>query len=142
MRRLTLTLAALALGAGAMYYLDPQQGSRRRALVRDKAVSLQHQTVDMACARGRDLRNRAQGLYARMRRLFSRASEAASDRFGTQFLDTQPLDMESQPKWARRMGDRIRESKGAVLAMATPIALAAGRAVYRSRRAQPGMGGR
>jgi hypothetical protein len=59
----TLTfLAGAGLGAGLMYLLDPQAGRRRRALIRDQAVSLAHQAQDAAGAVAEDAANRAQGL--------------------------------------------------------------------------------
>ncbi|WP_410960003.1 hypothetical protein, partial [Salmonella sp. SAL4434] len=45
-----------------MYVLDPQQGRRRRALARDKAVRLAHEAQDAAEVVGRDFSNRARGL--------------------------------------------------------------------------------
>jgi hypothetical protein len=62
MDRALSLLAGMGLGAGLMYLFDPQQGRRRRALARDKAVSLAHQAQDAAEAVAKDLRNRAQGL--------------------------------------------------------------------------------
>jgi hypothetical protein len=55
-------LAGVGAGAGLMYLLDPQQGRRRRALVRDQAVRLAHEAQDTAEVVGRDMRNRARGL--------------------------------------------------------------------------------
>src|SRR5437762_2000619 len=62
MHRAMTLLAGAGLGAGLMYFLDPQMGRRRRALARDKAVSLGHQAQDAAELVGRDMRNRARGL--------------------------------------------------------------------------------
>ena len=42
MRRGGDILAGLLLGAGAMYLLDPDRGTRRRALMRDRAIHLGH----------------------------------------------------------------------------------------------------
>lgn len=58
-----LGLAALggAVGAGLMYMLDPQMGRRRRALLRDKSISVTRQTVAVVDKTSRDLRNRAHG---------------------------------------------------------------------------------
>jgi hypothetical protein len=60
---LMLTSGA-ALGAGLMYMLDPDRGTRRRALARDKAVRAAHKTSDAVEALGRDAANRAKGLAA------------------------------------------------------------------------------
>lgn len=49
-------LGALGIGALAMYFFDPENGRRRRALLRDKAVHY-----------NKDLRNRAQGAVAETR---------------------------------------------------------------------------
>jgi hypothetical protein len=64
MNRACSLLAGAGLGAGMMYLLDPQQGRRRRAMVRDKAVHLAHEARDAGCVVARDMRNRAQGLWA------------------------------------------------------------------------------
>ena len=61
-------IAALGIGAIAMYYLDPISGKRRRALLRDQAVHAKHRISDYTEHKARDLRNRAQGLVARGRR--------------------------------------------------------------------------
>jgi hypothetical protein len=62
-------LSGAALGAAVMYFLDPQGGGRRRALVRDKAVSLAHQAEDYAEKTARDLGNRASGLAHEARKM-------------------------------------------------------------------------
>ena len=61
-------IAALGIGAIAMYYLDPVSGKRRRALLRDQAVHAKHRISDYTEHKARDLRNRAHGLVARSRR--------------------------------------------------------------------------
>ncbi|HXE56621.1 MAG TPA: SRPBCC family protein [Gemmatimonadales bacterium] len=60
-------LTGLALGAGMMYLLDPGRGSRRRALIRDKAVRSLHKTGDAMGATARDVANRARGAVAGVR---------------------------------------------------------------------------
>lgn len=61
-------IAALGIGAIAMYYLDPVSGKRRRALLRDQAVHAKHRISEYTEHKAKDLRNRAQGLVARSRR--------------------------------------------------------------------------
>jgi len=60
-------LLGVAVGALAMLIMDPQQGRRRRALVRDKLVHAGHVSRDFIESRSRDLRNRAQGVVAEIR---------------------------------------------------------------------------
>lgn len=55
------------LGAVAMYYLDPDRGRRRRALVRDQAVHLTHETEDLINRKAQHYRNRATGIIAEAR---------------------------------------------------------------------------
>lgn len=45
--RLSSLVTGLAIGAGLMYYLDPDRGRRRRALVRDQLIHLQHELDDV-----------------------------------------------------------------------------------------------
>ena len=59
-----MLLGGVALGAGLMYILDPDQGRRRRALLRDKLVSASNKASDAAGKTSRDLSNRAQGVIA------------------------------------------------------------------------------
>lgn len=62
MGRLCAALTGFGLGAGLIYLLDPSMGRRRRAMLRDKAMSLGHQAYDAAGTVARDMKNRAQGL--------------------------------------------------------------------------------
>jgi len=57
----------VALGALAMYFLDPQEGRTRRARLRDKLVRLEHVSEEAAHATRRDVSNRARGLVAELR---------------------------------------------------------------------------
>lgn len=62
----------LGLGALLMYIFDPQLGRRRRAIARDKMIRLGHKTADAIDVTSRDLKNRALGLAAETRSLFSK----------------------------------------------------------------------
>jgi hypothetical protein len=57
-------LAGLGTGATLMYFLDPDGGRRRRALMKDQAVELAHDAGEAINATTEDLSNRAYGLYA------------------------------------------------------------------------------
>lgn len=60
-------ILGMATGAAMMYITDPVVGRRRRALVRDKAVSGLHDAEDTLRRTGEDLRNRTTGTVAEMR---------------------------------------------------------------------------
>lgn len=60
-------VATFAAGAAAMYYLDPTVGRRRRALVRDQAVSACHDAEHFARAKSRRAADRVQGVMAKTR---------------------------------------------------------------------------
>src|SRR5918996_1588515 len=70
-------LGPFALGAAAMYLLDPDRGGRPRALIRDKAIWAGRKTRDGAAALGCDLQNRAIGAVSELRSGF--ANDTASD---------------------------------------------------------------
>lgn len=63
-------LAGAALGAAAMYFSDPRQGRRRRALLRDQLYSLGLGAIDVRDAATHDLNNRLQGARARLQQTF------------------------------------------------------------------------
>ena len=60
-------LAGVALGAASAFILDPQQGRRRRALVRDKMARNAREGREFGEAAAKDLRARAQGAAAQLR---------------------------------------------------------------------------
>src|SRR5207237_1648669 len=62
-----------ASGLGLMYFLDPDQGRRRRALVRDQMVHAAHKTGDAVDATARDIAKRAKGAVAELRGRFQDA---------------------------------------------------------------------
>src|SRR5947208_9164012 len=78
MRRELVLLSGVGAGAALMYMLDPDRGARRRALVRDKAVSLANKTPDALNATARDLSNRARGLVSEAGAMF-RGDEASDE---------------------------------------------------------------
>lgn len=57
-------LGGFALGILTMYLMDPNQGNRRRALIRDKVYSAAVTTRKALESQSRDLANRAKGLRA------------------------------------------------------------------------------
>ena len=60
-------LMGLGLGVGLMYFMDPERGRRRRALVRDKVAHTTRVSSKALGAVGLDLAHRAAGLIARAR---------------------------------------------------------------------------
>jgi uncharacterized membrane protein len=74
----TRLLASAALGALAMYVMDPDKGRRRRALARDKALSVVGDTRYACGVAARAASHRMPGWRARARRLFAR-DEAPDD---------------------------------------------------------------
>jgi uncharacterized membrane protein len=72
MGKLTSLLYGLGVGAGLMYFLDPQSGDRRKALLRDQLNSLRNDANDLVDSGVRDLRNRARGLMAEGMAIVSR----------------------------------------------------------------------
>jgi hypothetical protein len=64
---LLMLLTGAGIGALVMYLIDPEQGRRRRAVMRDKLISASNQAADFINSKSRDLSNRAQGTVAEAR---------------------------------------------------------------------------
>jgi len=96
--------AGLTAGAGAMYFLDPDQGARRRALIRDKFVKWNRQFTDAVASTGRDLANRSQGMLAETRHFLKGDSNAIPTVEGGQG----PLVEERSGTRGRRQGKYAR----------------------------------
>lgn len=67
MRKQLVALGGVGVGAAFMYLFDPDRGSRRRGLLRDKLAAAANKIPDGMSATARDLRNRAKGLSAGVR---------------------------------------------------------------------------
>lgn len=65
-------LGAAAAGALLTFFLDPDQGRRRRAIARDKLASGMSRAGEASDAMARDLQHRTRGLTAGLRRRLSR----------------------------------------------------------------------
>lgn len=70
MNNKTAIVGAVGLGAALMYFFDPDRGSRRRALVRDKVEAAGNKATIYAEKMSRDIRNRAYGMAAETKALF------------------------------------------------------------------------
>ncbi|RPJ26451.1 MAG: BON domain-containing protein [Chloroflexi bacterium] len=64
--KLKTLLASIGLGAGLMYFFDPQHGDRRRAMVRDKANRFVNNIDESLDTAVEDARNRARGVLSEM----------------------------------------------------------------------------
>ena len=58
------TLGAIGIGAGLMYMMDPEEGPRRRAMVRDKFTHWGHEAEDMVEGKAQHLSNKAKGMMS------------------------------------------------------------------------------
>jgi len=72
-------ITGLGVGAGLMYFTDPDRGRRRRALVRDRFYSFFARSGRGLDKAWRDASNRSQGIIAEARRLAWGAGEAPDD---------------------------------------------------------------
>src|SRR5438552_11316229 len=61
-------VASFALGAAAMYFLDPDKGRRRRAILRDRSRSAITEMLNFVSVAARDAAHRAQGVRAQAQR--------------------------------------------------------------------------
>ncbi|MGE5206772.1 MAG: SRPBCC family protein [Chlamydiota bacterium] len=112
----------LSLGARLMYMLDPDQGRRRRAMARDRAVWLAHQ-AELTIDRGvRDLFNRAQGAADETFSLL--APKPVSDqvlrdrvrsRLGRATSHPHAIEVEAKDGWVTLKGPALQDEVRRVL---------------------------
>lgn len=69
--RLFRLIVGSVTGAALMYFLDPQAGKRRRALMRDQLVKLSNTASNQVDVIAENTANRAQGMAAETRNRFS-----------------------------------------------------------------------
>jgi len=73
-------IASVGVGAGLAYLFDPDQGRRRRALIRDKTASATESVNEALDGKARHWSNRARGLVAEARHLVVRGRRAAEQK--------------------------------------------------------------
>lgn len=78
MRREIMLVAGMAAGGAIMYFLDPERGNRRRAIVRDQVTETAKTTSRAIGKTSRDMVNRTGGLVAETKSLFA-DGEASDD---------------------------------------------------------------
>jgi uncharacterized membrane protein len=74
MGKIKTFLYGAAIGAGLMYFMDPQNGTRRKAMLRDQVDKLRNQGDEALDTAVNDLRNRARGVLAEGMALVSNES--------------------------------------------------------------------
>ena len=120
--RLKTFLVTVGLTAGVMYFFDPQQGNRRRALVRDQ-VNKWISDLDYSIDRGRrDLRNRTRGVLSEMTARFSDQGapdwileERVRSNLGRIPSNTRAIDIRADGGYIYLSGPAIREDRDDIL---------------------------
>ncbi|HSK71249.1 MAG TPA: YtxH domain-containing protein [Pyrinomonadaceae bacterium] len=80
MKGILAILSGIGVGAALMYLFDPQDGNRRRALIRDKATALSNDTQEAISGKAQDLSNRAKGLIHEAKSTFSNENQDVSEQ--------------------------------------------------------------
>jgi uncharacterized membrane protein len=94
-------LTTLGLGVGAMYFLDPDRGDRRRADVRDQVMKLRSEAQSVWSEGSEDLAQRFKGVGQRAEDMAQDATRGGMDALGGQINGMKfKLDM-------NRPGDRL-----------------------------------
>jgi hypothetical protein len=121
-------LAGAAVGSVLTFFLDPNTGRRRRALVRDKATSARRHTIAGLDATTRDVANRARGVAAKVRR--RRSDEPVSDEtliervrtaIGRASTHPHAIDVIAQGGHVRLCGPVLADEVSDILAAAAAV---------------------
>jgi osmotically-inducible protein OsmY len=115
MKNLLRITAAFGAGMALMYFLDPNAGRRRRALVRDRAVSTGHDVQRFASTNSRHVANHLRGVAARTR-----------GRFAHEDIDDDRLEAQIRSRLGRLVerphGVEVRVRDGCVVLKGTATA--------------------
>ena len=122
MRKTPLAIAALLLGAGAVYFLDPRQGAQRRSAFGERVRGW----IDAATqGASRQVQAASEGMHGLQRRWQERGQRLRDEDDGLEPLSMTPPPLESDPP--------KRSKVLPALAVATPVAVAVGAALLRQR---------
>ena len=121
-------VGGVGLGAALMYIFDPDRGTRRRALIRDKVEAAGNKLGDKVEKMGRDLSNRAYGVVAETKSIFQPdevTDDVLVDRVRSR-LGRIPVDIGSFDLAAK---DGVLTLRGQIVADELPKVLRAARFV-------------
>src|SRR5512139_2384970 len=120
--RLKTLLATVGITAGLMYFLDPQQGNRRRAQVQNQInrwINDLNYSIDTG---KRDLRNRTRGVLSEMTaRLSDQGApdwileERVRSNFGRIAGNTRGVNVRADGGYIYLSGPALREERDAIL---------------------------
>jgi uncharacterized membrane protein len=120
--RLKTLLVTVGLGAGLMYFFDPQQGNRRRAQVQNQIntwISDLETSIDMG---KRDLRNRTRGVLSEMTAKLSEQDapdwileERVRSNFGRISGNTRAVDVRANRGHIYLSGPVLRQDRDTIL---------------------------
>ena len=120
--RLKTLLTTLGLGAGLMYFMDPQHGNRRRALVRDRVNSWIYSLDQSLDTARQDLRNRTRGVLSEMTaRLSDQGApdwileERVRSNLGRVAAHTRGLDVRADGGYVYLSGPALRHERDMIL---------------------------
>lgn len=124
--RLKTLLATLGIGAGLMYFMDPEHGNRRRAMVRDKANAVVNDLDEFLEKAQEDLRNRARGTLSEMTAMLSDQGapdwileERVRSNLGRIARHTGGVDVRADGGYIHLSGPVLREDREAVVKAAS-----------------------
>ena len=80
MKGILAIMSGLGVGAALMYLFDPEEGNRRRAVLRDKAMSVSNKAQDALGGRAQDFSNRAKGMLHEAKSTFGSTSADVADQ--------------------------------------------------------------
>ena len=120
--KLKTLLTSVGVGAGLMYFLDPEQGDRRRAMVRDKANRLVNNLDESIDTAMEDARNRARGVLSEMTAKLSDQGapdwileERVRSNLGRLPAHTRIVNVRAEGGRIHLSGPVLREEKDAIL---------------------------
>jgi uncharacterized membrane protein len=124
--RLKTLLVSLGLGAGLMYFFDPQYGNRRRVLVQDK-VNRWINSLDDSLERAKeDLRNRTRGVLSELTAKVSDQGapdwileERVRSNLGRMARNARAIDIRAQGGRIHLSGPVLREDRENILRAAS-----------------------
>jgi hypothetical protein len=79
MKGILAIMSGLGVGAALMYLFDPEEGNRRRSVLRDKAMSMSNKAQGAMSGRVQDLSNRAKGLLHETKSTLGASSNEMAD---------------------------------------------------------------